>query len=292
MTESRGSSVLLSGLAEAGKSTWLAALWQVFEEDGFDSALTLEAYLGEQSYIAELNRVWTRCERVDRTPLQSPGAVAVQLRDRAGAQVRLEVPDLSGELFREHWAQRHWEPAFDRQVQAANGLLLMISTLTEGVLMLRDIEEVSKSGQDDADAHKDMPSGEVAEIPEWDPRQTPPQVQLVEHLQFVALRRSQRPLPVAVVFSAWDQIQAAPYEIEPREWLRREQPLLDQFLAANEDLFPSAIYGVSAQGGDLEKDRERMLAMEPIERLEVVEEGQSSHDLTVPLAWLVESSIG
>lgn len=279
---------MLSGLADTGKSTWLAALWQVFETDNFDSALGDPTFLGEQGYIVELNRAWTRCEKLDRTPLSSPGSVAVELKDRAGSAVRLNVPDLSGELFRDHWADRHWEPEFDLQVKAADGLLLMVSSLTPGFLLRREANELEEQDSDAPSQTEDAREDEPA--PEWDPRKSPAQVQLVEHLQYVALRRSGRPLRVAVMLSAWDQIRGAPFDITPEEWLRDEQPLLDQYLVANQGIFPSAIYGVSAQGGDLDRDKERLLATDPVDRLEVIEGTQSSHDLTLPLAWLVDSA--
>jgi Double-GTPase 1 len=292
-----GASIVLSGLVDAGKSTWLAALWQVLETDDFDSALALEAYLGEQRYIVELNRAWTRCEKFGRTSIKSPGAIKVRLKDSAGNLVDLEVPDLSGELFREHWAQRHWEPEFDVEILGAHGLLLMVSTLTKGTLMLRDLdtatagpESVQVPGNDAQEGESD-PQGSTEdaplELPKWDPKKSPAQVQLVEHLQYVALRRSNQPLPVAVMLSAWDQVHAANLEIEPGDYLAKELPLLAQYLAANDDLFPNAVFGVSAQGGDLEHDKAHLLSMPPIERLEVVDGTKSTHDLTLPLAWVM-----
>jgi Double-GTPase 1 len=292
MADEREVSVSLSGLVDAGKSTWLAALWQVFETDDFDSELSLEAYLGDQRYIVELNRRWTRCQHFERTPIKSPGTVEVTLRDPEGVEARLEIPDLSGELFQEHWKSRHWEPEFDRDIQAADGLLLMASTLTKGVLMLRDLNALSMAAgeEEDGETGESVPDVEQkanGQEPKWDPNKSPDQVQLVEHLQFVALRRSGRPLPVALMLGAWDQVRAAGLELSPEEWLAQELPLLDQYLKANRDLFPSAVYGVSAQGGDLEKDREKLLSMAPIERLEVVEGTRSSSDLTAPLAWVI-----
>lgn len=277
MSKGGSNSIILSGLAEAGKSTWLAALWQVFEEDGFNSALRLESYGGQQRYIVELNRAWVRCEEIGRTPIESPGTVAVQLRDREQNQVNLEIPDLSGELFREHWSQRHWDTDFDSDIQVADGLLLMVSTLTEATMMLRDLPSVD--GEDESEE----------ELPEWEAHRSPAQVQLVEHLQYVALRRGQQRIPVAVMLSAWDQVGEARLKLKPNEWLRQEAPLLNQYLAANAEIFPSAVFGMSAQGGDLEKDRERLLSMPPIERLEVLEGVESSHDLTVPLAWVLNA---
>jgi hypothetical protein len=51
---------------------------------------------------------------------------------------------------------------------------------------------------------------------------------------------------------------------------------------------PYSVSGVSAQGGDVRQDRERLLASAPSERVKVVgPELQSEHDLTAPVRWLL-----
>jgi Double-GTPase 1 len=273
---------LLSGLVGAGKTTWLAALWQVFEEDGFESALRYDNYLGEQRYVVEINRAWTRCEPLDRTPIDSPGVVSIGLRDAKDNGLALEVPDISGEHFQSHWSDRHWDPAFDQEVRNVDALLLVVSTLSGATMMLRDLDEEEESQDEDIEA-------EIV-LPAWDPIRSPAQVQLVEHLQFIALRREGRPLPVAVMLSAWDEVRKAGLEIKPQSWLSSEMPLLHQYLLTNTQTFPHHTFGVSAQGGDLKTDRERLLGMAPIKRLEVLDGDQRSHDLTLPLAWALDSA--
>ena len=103
---------------------------------------------------------------------------------------------------------------------------------------------------DPADVRKPK-SGELSKP--WHPSDTSTQVELVELLQFVLLLRdSIGRLPVAGIISAWDLIRGA---VPPAEWFADRLPLLSQFLQANSEDVPFQVYGISAQGGDLEKDR-------------------------------------
>lgn len=287
--------LLVSGLPAAGKTTFLAALWQIFETDGFLSELRLDSYVDDQRYIIEINRAWASCEKLDRTRIESPGVVRVRLRAK-DAQIELEVPDLSGELFRDHWVDRSWSAEFDQQVKAADGIILMASTLTKESTLLREVDAAIPQGSEADDStpevneeRPDQPEAEVSEaLREWDARRTEAQVQLVEHLQFVQRSRSGQPIPVAVLLCAWDQVLAVAPQTAPREWLSQRLPLLDQYLEVNSRDFPSTVFGISAQGGDLD-EKDRLLAMRPVDRLLVADGASSSHDLTVPLAWVLDT---
>src|SRR2546426_12094390 len=67
--------VLMIGLPNTGKSTFLAALWHVVQQEDVPGSLVLERFPdGNREYIAALHARWLRCEPVDRTPapLQRP----------------------------------------------------------------------------------------------------------------------------------------------------------------------------------------------------------------------------
>jgi hypothetical protein len=89
---------------------------------------------------------------------------------------------------------------------------------------------------------------------------------------------------LAVIVSAWDLVgQSAG---SPSNWLATRLPLLSQYLRANPDRFATRIFGVSAQGGDLTRDGERLLLEDvPARRIVVVEDTSETHDLTAPVRW-------
>jgi hypothetical protein len=119
----------------------------------------------------------------------------------------------------------------------------------------------------------------------WDADRVPTQVKLVDLVQ--ALVREPFSLPrvqIAVIVSAWDLVSES--AASPAAWLAARLPLLDQYLRANPERFAARIFGVSAQGGDLARDGERLLRQDvPARRIVVAEDASQSHDLTAPVRW-------
>ncbi len=114
-------------------------------------------------------------------------------------------------------------------------------------------------------------------------------MKLVELLQF-ALERTTRKVRVAVVLSAWDLVESKT-SLAPHDYLTREMPLLGQFLDSNSDLLEHAVFGVSAQGGDITvaKEKQALLDLDDaLKRIKVRHGGVRSQDITKPIAWLLE----
>ena len=128
-----------------------------------------------------------------------------------------------------------------------------------------------------------------SKLPEWNPAQAPTQVQLIELLQFIDERRNEEAvIPVALIVSAWD-VNVGSYG-SPGDWLVNRMPLLDQYLKANRERFPSRVYGISAQGAPLDGDLTALQQHErQSERIIVVGEACSPHDITAPVKWLMET---
>jgi hypothetical protein len=147
------------------------------------------------------------------------------------------------------------------------------------------------------DAHGGTESPDAAYAPEssdWDPRDAPTQVKLVDLLQFLDARLSSpRPLGLAVIVSAWDLVEdTSVLEISPKCWMAKRMPLLNQFLHANTDIFNIQVYGVSAQGGTLDEEEsaeELAKVMPPSHRIRVrKDEEDLDHDITEPVKWLMQ----
>ena len=119
----------------------------------------------------------------------------------------------------------------------------------------------------------------------FNPNDMPEEAKAVEFLQ-MANRRPLRPRRrrIGVVVSAWDVVPAG---TTPARWFEDRRPMLEQFLSTNADLWDTQVYGISALGGKLPRDRAKLARKsKPSERIIVVGEGASAHDLTSPLSWL------
>src|SRR5678815_1113600 len=119
---------------------------------------------------------------------------------------------------------------------------------------------------------------------------------MVDAIQELSQTSRREALPIAVVVSAWDEVEG----LTPIEWLHARVPLLAQFLEANSERFPSAIFGVSVQGAEFfdPKDDEEAEGItveiaadepDPWDRAICVDADGSEAELVAPLVWAIHA---
>ena len=268
------------GLPESGKTTFLAALWHLIEAGEVSTQLTLDRLDGDREYLNHIAECWRRCEKVPRTSGAGETDITIWVHEPAtGRQAKLGFPDLAGESFERQVATRKCRKSYLDSFNGNGGVMLFLTADRphDGVALL------------DMMPMWDENEFQSREPLEWTPNLIPQQVQLVELLQFLQrppFRRDRRRL--AVLVSAWDVI-TEPHP-SPEEWLRRESSLLYQFLQSNGDCFNFRVYGISAQGGNIEGAKDGLLKKTPSERIECFGNGVQPHDLTAPIHWLMGDS--
>lgn len=275
---------LVVGLPAHGKTTFIAALWHVLEHGGENQALRLVELTGDRTYLNKILERWLQCEPALHTSATTEELVTFHLASEAGRAVELSIPDMSGESFQGHWAERIWSAAYDQLVANASGLLLLIHPheVAEPVAIETAESYALSMGETPA-------TQSSVEVEPFDLRKVATQVQLVDLLQMIASRRP--PLDsmrVALIVSAWDLVEDQ--GTTPSGWIQKRLPLLDQFLKSNSSIFPVRVYGVSAQGGRYPEDAERLREMAPHERIRIVADGVPTREITVPIRWLMSSS--
>jgi hypothetical protein len=280
---SAGSRVLLTGLRGSGKTTYLAALWHLVEAGELPTALVATELQPNRNYLNRIRDSWLTFQPVGRTSVRSEEIVSLVLRDaETDTAIDISLPDLSGELFRLQWATRRASRFYADLVANASGTLLFLhaDAVRKSFRIVPPVETAHTEGI--------SPSSQGKSVVEWAPDVAPTQVQVVEMLQFASLLHGgDRPLRVAVVISAWDLVNES---IKPSDWLESQFPLLSQYLESNQQETAYRVFGVSAQGGDLEKDMGRLQAEAiPSRRIRVVGEVlEPNSDLTAPLRFVLD----
>lgn len=291
---------LVIGLPDAGKTTFLAALWHVVTSKEVDGSLRLTRLEGDRKHLNKIRKAWLEYNKVGRTIPTAEEIVSMKLTLPGESQsVELVFPDMSGESFRQQWVERKWTKEYDELVRGASGILLFVHSLKvigpdridpavdEAVSALADEEDI----EDEARAVDDEDS-----LPDWSPEKSPTHVQLVELIQFIEhqphLENINR---IGVIVSAWDLVMAK-YK-SPDEWLSKRLPLLDQYLKANDERFSSRVYGVSAQGviygtdkqgTPLDKNLHHVQQYDlQSERIIIAGVECAPHDITAPSKWLM-----
>lgn len=281
---SNPANLLFIGLPGSGKTTFLAALWHVLSDGSSATTLKLTKLSGDRTYLNQITKEWRECSQVPRTNLQSEQVVVLHLDGDGFGSFDLSIPDLAGEAFKQQLTDRRISRHHDAFVQAATGVMLFLHPdVRKGtqLTVARELEATLTGIQ------KGEPSASSAVPNTWSSEMLPHQAKLVELLQFL-FERTQRRLRVAVVVSAWDLVESLGRP--PHSVVSRELPLLQQFLETNDDLLEHAVFGVSAQGGDITVASEKQSLLElddALKRIRVRQDQDTVQDITKPIAWLL-----
>lgn len=260
--------LLMAGLPESGKSTYLAALYH-YVRNAPRANLTLTEAPPERDYLIEIEETWLRLEQFERSRHPVPKSIDLALR-HGQSEFTLSIPDIKGETYSDLWELGSWTSAeAQAEAGAAKGILLFVAADRVVAPKLIDVSAKRRtSGKRRA----------------WDPKSAPTQTQLCDVLQTLQLESNEQ-RPIAIVASAWDtQVSNG---LNPSNWLELRMPLLWQWIQTNEIAYRT--FGISAQGGDLgdAKVRKRLAALKkPVDRIRKVE---GCDDLIDPILWLLAS---
>ncbi|MDX2149482.1 MAG: hypothetical protein SFV54_02015 [Bryobacteraceae bacterium] len=296
------SNLLVIGLPGTGKTTFLAALWHVAESEEIPNSLRLLRISDDARHLNSIKNEWQLFRPVGRSIVEPAQHASLLVRDPIqGMEGEIVFPDLSGESFRDQWKTRQWTHGFQRLVDASRSILLFVNpdkvvepfSVAEMQRMMQVVfpafqaraEELQILGTEDG---ADEAQGPERGTEEWNPELAPTQVQLVGLLQFLEPHfLPRRPARLAVIISAWDRVMKSGREHPtPDEWLSARLPYLHQYLLSQEELFRAQVWGISAQGGDLNADIATLREIDPAShRIHVEGPNGISHDITEPVSW-------
>lgn len=282
-------SVVIIGLPASGKTTYLAALWHLIVDRDFEMSLRFgNLRTGDSGHLNAIATRWREAMVQERTAIAGRRLVSMNLIDTANQAARVTFPDVPGEAFRQMWEGRDCEPAIAEILRCGDVLLFVHADTIRAPRWIADEVALSIA------VGIERPGGQTKA---WDPRLSPTQVQLVDLLQLFRIPPLDvGPRRLAIVLSAWDTVRDE--GLTPIDFLRSRLPLLNQYLRRGADDWTWRIYGLSAQGGTydkLEDNAERVPEAEelrkldrPSKRIQLVGPVAETHDLTEPLAWLMD----
>ena len=117
----------IMGAPNAGKSTYLAALWHSINQNEVPTKLTLKEMTGDSQYLYRLEKKWLEIEVLGRTvPDQEKPELSLLLTD-GNDELKLEFPDLSGETFQSIYETREITAELYRKIEQADVILYFIN---------------------------------------------------------------------------------------------------------------------------------------------------------------------
>lgn len=268
----------IAGLPSAGKTTFLAALWNLINHDS-DAKLKLSKIENGQ-YLASLSNKWANMEPLERTvPSGEQANISIKLELPNKSTLDLQLPDLSGETFQSQYEMREISEEVMKYIEDADAVLFFINV--NSIKLLGLISEQSFLRSRTLATNNDS----VSRNPKED---DPIQIQVIELLQFILFIRKNKMLKIGFMFSAWDLIKSNLKDIKPEQFLEQQMNMLWQFCQSNGDIIKYQTWGISAQGGSF-NEKDLLLDKEyPYERIFVEgNDGYQGYDLTLPLYLLM-----
>lgn len=254
------------------------------ESEEADVGLVVERVEGNQKYLNDIAAKWRTYQPVGRTSQVGDTDISILVRNTAtGETSALGFPDLAGEAFDRQVEDRRITSRYRKNFDEDDGVLLFIKVdRIDEEMSIAEMNELVGMSTDDDDDDAVVDPDDV----EWSAAYTLNQARIVQILlDLLDPPFAVRPRRLAVMLSAWDVLHEPP---APEVWLARNMPLVHQFLTCNRSMLDTRVYGVSAQGLDLEKgDRSKMPHISASKRIIMVGNGAATHDLTAPLIWMI-----
>jgi hypothetical protein len=280
--------VLLVGLPDSGKTNFLARIWIAMTQSG----CTVEPHgMPEDiAYVESLVGFLLQGEFAPRSNQnEEPRPFAIDVYEKnTNRVIPLIVPDVRGELWKEAVSTTELPEDWMARLNSCRSVLLFLRAHSDQIV--KPLDWVT--------SQRYMEHLRIA--PE-DANEIPTQVMLCELLRFfeLSLSRTTNSLPrVAVLVTAWDLLSPEEQTKGPEEYIQQQFPMLAGRLRDITKL-DVRVFGASILGGDLGDDsafkKEYMTSdSSPHGRGYIVttDEGEvrQSSDLTLPLAWALQSA--
>lgn len=269
----------IAGLPDAGKTTYIAALWDIIKRRNTELELQFTTNPDNATYLNEIWDYWVSMKKIERSKNPVPDDITINVKRKTdGEELILDIPDFMGEQF-----QRVIDHTLPESIQnwiaQSDRMLFLINKLSDA---LKDDLEDDPVQADAIDRTKEKEAA---------PRLAPERMLFASQnmmvLKYIASRTKMK--KVAIGLSAWDVKMKE--GLSPEEFLKRKSPVLYNFIKYhfNECIF----FGVSAQGFDYKYMEQRGEEMRQrarnSDRAFVVfdKEKDPSPDLTKPLNYLI-----
>lgn len=280
--------LLFAGMPQTGKTTYIAALWYyIFNSFTNENYIVDTSINEEREYLNTRTAEWTNCETVLRTSQGIIEQVTISMKEKStGKEIVLNIPDISGETFRRQFSLREWDLSFEKIIADVYGMILFIDPMDE-----RNVPKFIHQNNIHYKYFGEAPPPQTS-AESWSLDNVPNQVKLVDFLQAISFYNPDKIFRISIVISCWDLVEKTLDPKTPEDWCQKKMPLLFQYMSANDTVFLTKYFGISAQGGDYENDKEKKSLSEisPLDRIVIVEGKNKSNNILSPILWITNEN--
>lgn len=269
----------IAGVPDAGKTTYIAALWDIIKRGGNDLELQFTTSPENSSYLNEIWEYWVSMNKIERSKTPVPDDIKINVKRKSdGEELELDIPDFMGEQFQK--IIDHTLPDNIKQwIEQSDRMVYFINKLDDVIKDDLEEDEPEESAVDRIE--------ERQKAPRLAPEKMLEASQNMMVLKYIATHAKMQ--KIAIGLSAWDVKMTV--NLTPEEYLQQRSPVLYNFIKWH---FKEVVFfGVSAQGFDYKDKTEKAAEMKEKARMSnrafiaFDKEKDLSPDLTKPFNYLI-----
>ena len=250
-------SYFMVGMPSGGKTSYIIRLCsQIIREKNTVYRLADGRLPEGLSNIEEQMDKMDSFQKIMRTFENVCYEVRLPLVNEEGERILIRIPDLSGEHYRKLVEERYIAKNIYEGLQQSDEILFFINTETMEKEERLNYDEMSAARMIEESFREEEGNDGLPALKEEVPEK-PTQSQVTELLQII-LSIVKKKVSMKFIMSAWDRVEKRfmGERILPAEYLKRELPLLYQYMISNRDRLSFEVFGVSAQGAEYADEEE------------------------------------
>ncbi len=129
----------IAGIPGAGKTTYIAALWDIIKRKSGDMELQFSTNPENTSYLNEIWEYWVSLKNIDRSKTPAPENISINVKKGVdGEELAIDIPDFMGEQFQK--IIDHTLPdSIKKWIEQSDRMLYLINNLND--TLKDDIED-------------------------------------------------------------------------------------------------------------------------------------------------------
>lgn len=270
--------ILIAGLPDAGKSSYIGALNGVMSQDGEFCLSPAKEKASEWPYVNSLTEKWLDCQIVDHSTDGETKYIKWPLIKKDGQKVVITIPDMKGETYYDI-INNEFDPKLAEFCKGATGILFFVNNMNRLILKEHAMKLVKDEGGEAKEekspattkAEADKLKLEVTNMPD-----------VTKNLLVIRyLRELMGNVKIVVAVSAWDEKNNPTVE----DYFKNVCPAIYNYVKHNFDVH--MFCGVSAQGARYGQTELNLNNLTETGKRAYVFTTEKIYDLSLPLDYLI-----
>lgn len=271
--------ILIAGLPDAGKSSYIGALNGVMSQEGNLDLSPSKEKPSEWTYLNSLTEKWLDCQIVEHSSDGETKYINWPLKNKEGQEIVITIPDMKGETYYDI-INKEFEPKLAEFCKGATGILFFVNNMNRLILKEHAMKLIKEEDGEDKEekspattkAEADKLKLNVANMPD-----------VTKNLLVIRyLRELMGNVRVVVAVSAWDEKNNYP---KVEDYFKKVCPAIYNYVRNNFDFH--MFCGVSAQGAKYGQNGLNLNTLTEIGKRAYVFTTEKKYDLSLPLGFLI-----